>query len=61
MAYKTQQGSFSGRFIHPVSGKAASFSGVAFQKQLRATGFFRGVPAAPGVEVQTGSVEITLP
>jgi hypothetical protein len=53
-------GGFGGAFLHPVTGKRVSFSGVTFQKTRRAVGSFVYLPTPPeGASV--GAVEAVLP
>jgi hypothetical protein len=53
-------GGFGGAFLHPVTGKRVSFSGVTFQKTRRAVGSFVYLPTPPeGASV--GAVEAVVP
>ena len=53
-------GGFGGAFLHPVTGKKVSFSGVTFQKTRRAVGSFVYLPTPPeGASV--GAVEAVVP
>jgi hypothetical protein len=50
-------GTFTGRFVHPVSFKTTAISGVMFQKDSKAYGFFPGTSVA-NVDLQTGRVTL---
>lgn len=44
-------GALSGSFTHPVTGKKAKFSGVAFQKTNTATGYFLSLPQSGAIGI----------
>ena len=48
-------GTFTGRFIHPVSAKTTVISGILFQKENKGYGFFPGT-SVENVDLQTGRV-----
>lgn len=55
-------GALSGSFVHPATGKAVKFAGVAYQKTGTAAGFFIYLPPAntPGASAAaSGAVEVT--
>ncbi len=60
--FQSTTGALSGSFIHPVSGRAVTFAGMAFQKTGEACGYFMYLPVAgsdPEGTPQSGSVTIS--
>jgi|GEM_PF-543878 len=53
-------GDFKGSFIHPVSDKKVTFTGILFQKREEAYAFFPG-SSVPGINPQSGRVTLTKP
>ena len=62
VAFVSAAGTFSGTFLHPVSKKSVTFSGVAFQKTGQALGAFTYMPvlsADPAV-IQSPQVGVVV-
>jgi hypothetical protein len=54
---RASDGSMTGVFVHPVSGKVARFSGVVFQKRKSGLGSFAN-PSGSGTDAEVGVVEV---
>ena len=60
-SFSASSGALSGSFVHPGTNKPVSFSGVVYQKQNKASGFFLYTPPAsnPSAIPESGSVSVS--
>lgn len=60
-SFNAGSGALSGSFVHPGTSKPVSFSGVVYQKQSKASGFFLYTPPVsnPSAIPESGSVSVS--